>query len=63
MSFYGYQVEGVYKDFNDILNSPVNTLQRMNPITTDADGKKHWNTDPSKYSRSNTTFVGDSIRN
>ena len=53
-NFYGYVVEGVYKDFDDILNSPVNTLQQANPIE---DGK--WSTDPSKYSRSNTTFVGD----
>jgi len=58
-NFYGYKTDGVYKDFNDILNSPVNTLQKNNPIVTDADGKKHWSTDPTKYSRTNTTFVGD----
>lgn len=53
-NFYGYEVEGIYKDFDDILSSPINTLQQNNPIE---DGK--WSTDPSKYSRTNTTFVGD----
>lgn len=57
--FYGYEVEGVYQNFQDILNSPVNTLQKNNPIITDANGKKSWNTDPTKYSRTNTTYVGD----
>ena len=57
--FYGYEVEGIYKDFNDIINSPVNTMQQNNPIITNADGTKSWNPDPSKYSRTNTTFVGD----
>lgn len=57
--FYGYEVEGIYKDFDDIINSPVNTLQQNNPIITNADGTKSWNPDPSKYSRTNTTFVGD----
>lgn len=57
--FYGYEVEGIYKDFNDIINSPVNTLQQNNPIIINADGSKSWNPDPSKYSRTNTTFVGD----
>lgn len=58
-NFYGYKVEGVYKDFQDILDSPVNTLTKNNPVVTDADGKKHWDADPTKYSRTNTTFVGD----
>ena len=57
--FYGYVVEGVYKDYEDIISSPVQTLQKNNPIsvTTDADGTKHyaWIDDPSKFSRSNTT--------
>lgn len=57
--FYGYEVEGVYKDFEDILNSPVNTLQQNNPVVTNADGTKSWSTDASKYSRTNTTWVGD----
>lgn len=57
--FYGYEVEGVYQNFQDILNSPVNTLQKNNPIITDASGKKSWSTDPTKYSRTNTTYVGD----
>ena len=35
-NFYGYEVEGIYKDFQDILNSPVNTLQQNNPIITNA---------------------------
>lgn len=58
-NFYGYVVDGVYKDFQDILNSPVDTRQKNNPIVTDADGTKHWSTDPTKYSRTNTVFVGD----
>lgn len=58
-SFYGYQVEGVYTSFEDILNSPVNTLQQNNPIVTNDDGTKSWSTDASKYSRTNTTYVGD----
>lgn len=57
--FYGYEVEGIYQDFDDIINSPVNTLQQNNPIVTNADGTKSWSTDPTKYSRSNTTYVGD----
>ncbi|WP_434503536.1 SusC/RagA family TonB-linked outer membrane protein [Prevotella sp.] len=57
--FYGYEVEGVYQNFQDILNSPVNTLQKNNPIITDANGKKSWSTDPTKYSRTNTIYVGD----
>lgn len=58
-NFYGYVVEGIYTSFEDILNSPVNTLQQNNPIVTNADGTKSWSTDPTKYSRSNTTYVGD----
>lgn len=57
--FYGYEVEGIYKDFNDIINSPVNTLQQNNPIVVNADGTKSWSTDPTKYNRANTTYVGD----
>ena len=57
--FYGYEVEGIYKDFDDILNSPVNTLQPNNPVITNADGTKSWSTDPTKYNRTNTTYVGD----
>ena len=58
-NFYGYEVEGIYQSFEDIINSPVNTLQQNNPIITNADGTKSWSTDPTRYSRSNTTFVGD----
>ena len=58
-NFYGYEVVGVYQDFDDILNSPVYTLQQNNPIEYDADGKAHWSTDPTKYNPRNTTFVGD----
>lgn len=59
-NFYGYDVVGVYKDFQDILSSPVNTIQQNNPVLKDADGKViGWDPDPTKYSRSNTTFVGD----
>ena len=58
-NFYGYEVEGIYQNFEDIINSPVNTLQQNNPIVTNADGSLSWSTDPTRYSRSNTTFVGD----
>ena len=58
-NFYGYVVDGIYTSFDDILNSPVNTIQQNNPYTVDSNGKYSWSTDPSKYSRSNTTFVGD----
>lgn len=57
--FYGYDVEGVYKDFQDILNSPVNILNKNNPFIKNEDGTYSWSTDPTKYSRSNTVFVGD----
>ena len=58
-NFYGYEVEGVYQSFEDILNSPVNTLQQNNPIITNADGTKSWSTNPTKYNPKNTTYVGD----
>jgi TonB-linked SusC/RagA family outer membrane protein len=56
--FFGYEVEGVYKDFNDILNSPVNTLYGQS-CTQDADGTWHHVTDPDKYSKNNTVWPGD----
>ena len=61
--FYGYEVEGVYKDFDDILSSPVNTLYIQSCITeTDENGNiiayRH-QTDPTKYSKSNTVWPGD----
>ena len=63
-NFYGYEVEGVYTSFDDLLNSPVNTLQSNNPliVTRDDNGnvtKIEWDTDPTKYNSRNTTFVGD----
>ena len=63
-NFYGYQVVGVYQSFEDIISSPVNTLQQNNPIikTYDADGKlikQEWDTDPSKFNPRNTVWVGD----
>ena len=58
-NFYGYVVEGVYQDFEDLISSPVNTLQQNNPIVTNADGTLSWSTDPTKYNPKNTTYVGD----
>ena len=52
-------MEGIYQSFEDILNSPVNTLQQTNPIVENADGTKSWSTDPTKYNPKNTTYVGD----
>ena len=61
--FYGYVVEGVYTSYEDILSSPVNLNQKNNPytVTENADGTKTyaWVDDPSKFNRSNTTYVGD----
>ncbi len=56
--FYGYQVEGVYKDFDDILNSPVNTLYAGSCIKND-DGTYSHQTDASKYNKANTVWPGD----
>ena len=62
-NFYGYVVEGIYQDFEDIINSPVNTLQQNNKytVTVDENGKETyaWSTNPADYNRANTTFVGD----
>lgn len=59
--FYGYQVEGVYKDFDDILNSPVNTLYAQSCIKHEDNGATWYEhqTDPTKYSKSNTVWPGD----
>lgn len=56
--FYGYVVEGVYKDFDDILNSPVNTLYAQS-CTENADGTWSHVADPTKYSKNNTVWPGD----
>jgi len=56
--FYGYEVEGVYKDFDDILNSPVNTLYSQSCIDN-GDGTYSHVTDPTKYSKNNTVWPGD----
>ena len=58
-NFYGYEVVGVYQSFEDLLNSPVNTLQQNNPIVQNADGTYSWSTDPTLYNPRNTTWVGD----
>ena len=58
-NFYGYDVEGVYQSFDDILNSPVNLLQKNNPVVDNGDGTKSWSTDPTLYNPRNTTWVGD----
>ncbi|MBR1548309.1 MAG: TonB-dependent receptor [Prevotella sp.] len=64
-NFYGYEVVGVYQDFDDIITSPMNTLQKNNPIlkTLDEDGNvvsyDGWSTDPTQYNPRNTTWVGD----
>ena len=56
--FYGYEVEGVYKDFQDILNSPVNTLYSQSCVDN-GDGTFSHVTDPTLYSKSNTVWPGD----
>jgi TonB-linked SusC/RagA family outer membrane protein len=61
--FYGYDVVGVYKDFDDILNSPVNTLypQSCIKVTDDEGNVVDWKhqTDPTQYSKNNTVWPGD----
>lgn len=57
--FYGYEVVGVYQSFEDILNSPVDTRQKQNKYTTNADGTLSWSKNPSDYNPTNTTYVGD----
>lgn len=56
--FYGYVVEGVYTSFDDILNSPVNTLYSGSYVRND-DGTVAHQTDPTKYNKSNTVWPGD----
>ena len=51
-NFYGYVVEGVYKDFNDIINSPISDKAPLN-----ADGTI--STNPADYNKQNTVWVGD----
>ncbi len=58
-NFYGYEVDGVYESFEDLLSSPVDTRNANNPIVTNEDGSKSWSTDPTRYSRTNTAYVGD----
>ncbi|MCQ2213985.1 MAG: TonB-dependent receptor [Bacteroidaceae bacterium] len=59
--FYGYQVEGVYKDFDDILKSPVNALYAQSCIEHNDNGTIWYEhqTDPTKYSKNNTVWPGD----
>ena len=56
--FYGYEVEGVYTNFDDILNSPVNTLYVQSAVQAE-DGTWQHVTDPTKYSKNNTVWPGD----
>ncbi len=51
-NFYGYVVEGVYKDFNDIINSPISDKAPLNPDGTIS-------TNPADYNKLNTVWVGD----
>ena len=56
--FYGYEVEGVYTSFDDILSSPVNTLYAQSVVQAE-DGTWQHVTDPTKYSKNNTVWPGD----
>ncbi len=56
--FYGYEVEGVYTSFDDILASPVNTLYAQSVVQAE-DGTWQHVTDPTKYSKNNTVWPGD----
>lgn len=58
-NFYGYKTAGVYTSFEDILNSPVDTRNKNNPIVTNADGTKSWSTNPADYNPKNTIYPGD----
>ena len=55
--FFGYEVEGVYKDFDDILSSPVNLL--ILGATKDENGVWRYEANPQLYSKSNTVWPGD----
>lgn len=63
-SFYGYVCDGVYKDFNDIQNSPKPAKY---PFVRDAGGNIMYNpdgtvmkqTDLSKFNPNTTVYVGD----
>ena len=59
-NFYGYEVEGVYESIEDIMNSPI-PVQYMHEIKDENKnviGYERY-TDPSKYNRGNTVWVGD----
>ena len=56
--FFGYEVEGVYTSFDDILASPVNTLYAQSVVQAE-DGTWQHVTDPTKYSKNNTVWPGD----
>ena len=56
--FFGYEVEGVYTSFDDILSSPVNTLYAQSAVQAE-DGTWQHVTDPTKYSKNNTVWPGD----
>ncbi|MCF0188167.1 MAG: TonB-dependent receptor [Bacteroidaceae bacterium] len=57
-NFYGYEVEGVYKDFNDIKNSPVNTLYSSS-CYQDVNGVWHTHTEADKFTKNNSVWPGD----
>lgn len=57
-NFYGYVVEGVYTDVDDLMNSPL-PAQFMNKIE-DAEGNvTYTHKEVSDFNRTNTTWVGD----
>ncbi|MCF0198111.1 MAG: SusC/RagA family TonB-linked outer membrane protein, partial [Bacteroidaceae bacterium] len=65
-NFYGYEVEGVYKDWNDIMNSPINLLYGNvgMEFAKDANGKETdqvigYSRDITKYSKRNSVWPGD----
>ena len=58
-NFYGYKTAGVYTSFEDILNSPVDTRNKNNPVVTNPDGTKSWSTNPADYNPKNTIYPGD----
>ena len=57
-NFYGYVVEGVYTDLNDLMNSPL-PAKFMNAVVDENGNVSYEHKDASSLNRTNTTWVGD----
>ncbi|MGM9752984.1 MAG: SusC/RagA family TonB-linked outer membrane protein [Candidatus Cryptobacteroides sp.] len=57
-NFYGYVVEGVYTDIDDIQNSPL-PVKFMDKTLDEEGNTVYLHKDVSEYNRNNTVWVGD----